>query len=95
MKSIEMAVLLKYWSNFYRTLEMLLINFEINVLITCLVDCGIPATTGATTCAIAGTKLYAPLMTLSNQYNTKQLQQLKSGFKCTIIWNKCQSKISL
>ena len=74
---------------------MLLINFEINLLITCLVDCVIPATTGATTFAKAGTKLYAPLITLLTQYNAKQLQQLKSGFKSTIIWNKCQSKILL
>ena len=30
--------------------------------------------------------------TLSTQDNAKLLQQLKSGFKRTINWNKCQSK---
>ena len=33
-------------------------------------------------------------MTLSNQDNAKLLQQLKSGFKNTINWNKYQSKVS-
>ena len=33
-KDVEMAVLLKYMSNFGRTLEMTLINCEINVILT-------------------------------------------------------------
>ena len=60
-------------------------SFEISVLITWQVDCVISAVTGATTFAVEDTKLYAPLMTLSIQYNTKLLQQLRSRFKCTII----------
>ena len=35
-----------------------------------------------------------PVVTLSTQDNAKLLQQLKSGFKRTIDWNKYQSKIS-
>ena len=34
------------------------------------------------------TKLYVPVLTLSTQDNTKLLQQLKSGFKRVINWNK-------
>ena len=37
-------------------------------------------------------KLYVPVVTLSTQDNAKLLQQLKSGFKRTINWNKYQSK---
>ena len=37
------------------------------------------------------TKLYVPVVTLSNQDNTKLLQQLKSSLKRTINWNKYQS----
>ena len=33
-------------------------------------------------------------LTLSTQDNAKRLEQLKSGFKRTINWNKYQSKIS-
>ena len=37
-------------------------------------------------------KLYIPAVTLSNQDNAKLLQQLKSGSKRTVNWNKYQSK---
>ena len=41
------------------------------------------------------TKLYVPVVTLSTQENTKFLQQLKSGFKRVINWNKYLSKPEL
>ena len=37
---------------------------------------------------ITDTKLYVPVMTLSTQGNGKLLQQLKTGFKRRINWNK-------
>ena len=43
---------------------------------------------GAGTFAITDTKLYVHVVTLSTQENTKLLQQLKSGFKRVINWNK-------
>ena len=39
------------------------------------------------------TKIYVPVVTLSTQDNAKLLQQLKSGFKRTINWNKYESNI--
>ena len=44
---------------------------------------------------ITDTKLYVPVVTLSTQENTKFLQQLKSGFKRVINWNKYLSKPEL
>ena len=41
--------------------------------------------------AIADTKLYVAVATLSTQDNTKLLQQLKSGLKRTHKWRKYQS----
>ena len=35
-----------------------------------------------------------PVKSLSAQDNTKLLQQIKSGFKRTINWNKDQSKVT-
>ena len=49
----------------------------------------------AATFAITDTKLYVPVVTLSIQENTKFLQQLKSGFKRVINWNKYLSKPEL
>ena len=42
---------------------------------------------------ITETKLYDSNVTLSTQDNVKLFQQLKSGFKRTINWNKYQSSI--
>ena len=47
---------------------------------------------GAGTFAKTDTKLYVSVVTLSTQENTKLLQQLKSGFKRVINWNKYLSK---
>ena len=73
---------------------MPLINCEINIILTWSENCVISnsAANQGTTFAITGTKLYVPVVTLSTQYNAKLLQQLKSGLKCTINWNKYQSK---
>ena len=40
------------------------------------------------------TKLYVVIVILSTQDNEKLLQQLKSGLKHTINWNKYHSKIT-
>ena len=45
--------------------------------------------------AMADTKCYAPVVTLSTQDSTKLLEQLKSDFKITITWEKHQSKVQL
>ena len=47
--------------------------------------------TGAGRFVITDTKLYVPVVTLSIQNNTKLPQQVKSGFKRKINWNKYQS----
>ena len=49
--------------------------------------------TGEGKFAITETKLYVPVVTLSTKDNEKLLQQLKSGFKKTISWNKYESSI--
>ena len=91
-KDVEIMVPLKYLSNFWRTLEMPLINCEVNLILTWSSTCVITDSNGAGTFAITDTKLYVPVVTLSNQENTKLLQQLKSGFKRVIYWNKYLSK---
>ena len=37
---------------------------------------------------IKDTKLHVPVVTLSKEIDTKLLEQLKTGFKRTIKWNK-------
>ena len=97
-KDVETMVPLKYLSNFWRTLEMPLINCEFNLILTWSSTCVLIATNipnKNATFAITDTKLYVPVVTLSTQENTKFLQQLKSGFKRVINWNKYLSKPEL
>ena len=89
---------LKYLSNFWITLEMPLINCEVNLILTWSSTCVLIATNipnQNATFAITDTKIYVPVVTLSTQENTKFLQQLKSGFKRVINWNKYVSKPEL
>ena len=70
---------------------MPLINCDINLVLTWSANCVIVSTNNANqnaTFAITNTRLYVPVVTLSTQENAKLLQQLKSGFKIVINWNK-------
>ena len=83
-KDVEIMVPLKCLSNFWRTLEMPLINCEVKLDLTWSSTSVITDSRGAGRFAITDTKLYIPVVTLSTQENTKLLQQLKSGFKRVI-----------
>ena len=77
---------------------MPLINCEVNLILTWSSTCVIVSTNNENqnaTFAITNTKLYVPVVTLSTQENVKLLQQLKSGFKRVINWNKYLSKPEL
>ena len=43
---------------------------------------------------ITNTTLYVPVVTLSKENDTKLLEQLKTGFKRTIKWNKYRSQMT-
>ena len=77
---------------------MSLINCEVNLILTWSSTCVLISTNipnQHATFAITDTRLYVPVVTLSTQENTKFLQQLKSGFKRVINWNKYLSKPEL
>ena len=84
---------LKHLLNFWRTLEMPLINYEINLILTWSSTCVINNSKGARKFEITDTKIYVSVVTLLIQDNAKLIQQLKPGFKRTISWKKYQSKI--
>ena len=96
-KNVEIMVSLKHLSNFWTTLEMFLINCDITLDLKWSGNYVIVAadeTAQATTFSITDKKLFFPVVTLSTQDNIKLLQQLKSGLKRTINWNKYQTKVS-
>ena len=90
-KGVKIVVPLKYLSNFWRTLEMPLINGEVSPFLTWSSTFVIINSTGNGDFESEDAKLYVPVVTLSIQDNSKLLQQLKSGLRRTINWKKHQS----
>ena len=88
-------VLLKYLSNFWRTIEMPLNNCEIVPQLewskTCILDTSTVSNQNPSF-QINDTKLYVSVVTLSTQENIKLLKQLESGFKRIINCNKYLAK---
>ena len=68
-KDVETMVPLKYLGNFWRTLEMPLINCKVNLILTWSSTCVITNSTGAGRFAITDTKPYVLVITLSTQDN--------------------------
>ena len=94
-RNVDIMVPSKYLSNFRRTLEISLINCKIDFILSSSTNCVLSnAADQATAFATTDRKRYVPVVTLLNQDNTKLLQQLKSGLKRKIGWNKYQSKIT-
>ena len=97
-KDVEIMVPLKYLSNFWRTLEMPLINCEVELILNWSANCVIIYTNvnnQVPTFTITETNLYVPVVTLSTQDNAKLLPQLKNDFRRTISWNKYLAKLEL
>ena len=66
---------------------MPLINCEVSLDLTWSKECVISSADGTTESAIADTKFYVLIVTISTEDNRKLLKQLESGFKWTINWN--------
>ena len=74
-KDVEIAAPLKYLSNFCRTLEMLLRDVGINLVLTWSVNCVITNSIGPVTFEITDTNIYVTIVALSTQDNPNLLKQ--------------------
>ena len=74
---------------------MPLIDCKINLILTWPSTSIIASSTGAEILVITDTTSYVPVVTILTQDNVKLLDQLRSGFKRTINWNKYQSNVSI
>ena len=79
-RDVEINVPLKYLSSFWRTLEMPLINYEVNLILTWSKDCVITSSTDKGTFATTETKFYVPVVTFSTQDNAKLYSTIKIWF---------------
>ena len=89
IQDVRIVVPLKHLSNFWRTLDMSLINYEINLILTWSKNCvltdmitraaggvSLPATAAPASAsfAIKDCKLYVPVVTLSAENDNKLLE---------------------
>ena len=103
LKNTKIVLPLKYLSNFFRSLEMPLINCKIHLELNWNDDCvmfstdtyagGDNANDRETKFLITSTKLYVPVVTLSTKDNENLTKQLDEGFKRSVYWNEYKSKI--
>ena len=97
----EVVIPLKHLSNFWRTLNIPLINCEIELILTWSKNCVLADMTTANNppigleFQITDTKFSVPVVTLSKENDKKLLAQLKSGFKRTVKWNKYRSQMTI
>ena len=95
---VKIAVPLKYLSNFWRSLEMPLINCKIELSLKQIENCVLTSAaigadahaTGAdsATFKITDAKLYVPIAILSAEDNVKLSKLFSEGFKRSIYWSK-------
>ena len=106
-KSVILVVPLKYLGNFWRAVDIPLINCEVSLELKwgkiCVItsnqinvnlDGGNTAAPTGATFTINSCKLYVPVVTLSKDDEIKLLTNLKSGFMRKIKWNKYRSQMS-
>ena len=110
---VKVVVPLKHLSNFWRHLDIPLINCEVELILTWFKNCVLidkltreanydadpnvyeidnPKTA---TFKITDVKLFVPVVSLSKENNIQLLEQLKTGFKKTVKWNKYRSQMSI
>ena len=88
VKNVKIVVSLKYLINFWKSLEMPLINCELHLELTWIENCGLSNAGDFATFKITDTKLCFPIATLSTDDNVKLAKQLNDGFKHFVYWNK-------
>ena len=91
-RNVKIVVPLKYLSNFFRSLEMPLINCKIKLNLTWKKECILSNQRGDAVFIINDTKLYVPVVTLSKEDNKDFIEQQNKGFQRSIYWNEYKTK---
>ena len=89
VKEAKIVVPLKYLSNFWRSLEMPLINCKVYLELNWIEDCILSSAGNTAKFAIADTKLHVPIVTFSSESLAKQLN---NGFQRSVSWNSYETK---
>ena len=91
-RNVIVVVPLKYLSNFFRSLEMPLINCKIKLNLIWKKECILSTGAGNAVFIINNAKLYVPVVTLSKEDNKNFIEQQNKGFQRSIYWNEYKTK---
>ena len=91
VKDTKLVVPLKYLSNFWRSLEMSLINFKIHLELNWIEDCILSSAGDSAKFEITEAKLHVSIVTLSTKGNINLTKQLSERFK-SVYWDSYQTK---
>ena len=92
IKDAKIVVPLKYLSNFWRSLEMPLINCKVYLELNWIEDCILSSAGDSAKFAITDAKLHVPIVTLSTKDSANLAKQLNEGFKRSVYWNSYETK---
>ena len=90
--NVKVVVPLNFLSNFFRSLEMPLINCKIKLNLTWEKECVLSTGAGEAVFIVNDTKLYVPVVTLSKEDNKDFIEQQNKGFQRSIYWNEYKTK---
>ena len=97
--NVKIVVPLKYLSNFFRSLEMPLINCKIKLNLTWKKECVLSTAADDAVFIISNTKLYVPVVTLSKEDNkdfiANKIKVLNDLFIGTNVKQKKKMKIEM
>ena len=84
VKDTKVAVPLKYLSNFWRSLEMQLINCKVHLQLNWTEDRILSNLRDSAKFKITDAKLHVPIVTLSTKDNVNPTKELRDGFKRSV-----------
>ena len=87
-EGVKIVVPLKYLSNFWRTLEIPLINCKVDLSLRWNENCVLIHVAGNSIFKITDTKIYVLVVTLSTEDDAKLPKSLTEGFKRSVYWNE-------
>ena len=87
-ENVKIVVPLKYLSNFWRSLEMPLIDYKDKFSLKWYKDYILPTSGTAATFEITDAKRYIPIVTLKAEDNTKLSNLICEGLRRLIYWNE-------
>ena len=91
-RSVKVVVSLEHLSNFFRSLEMPLINCKIKLNLTWKKEFVLSTDAGNAVFISNDTKMYVPVVTLSKEDNKDFIEQQNKGFQRSIYWKEYKTK---